>query len=85
MDNNIKTKNLFELPDSFSLHEANKNLFRGIPKIEANLNLGEAPAPAKYVMQFERLLNELPSSASKFTTSKLLLGKRKKKLVSKVI
>ena len=27
MDNNIKTKNLFELPDSFSLHEANKNLF----------------------------------------------------------
>ena len=25
-------------------------------------------------MQFERLLNELPSSASKFTTSKLFVG-----------
>jgi hypothetical protein len=74
MDNNISTKNSFGLPDSFSLHEASKNLFRGIPKIEANLNLAEAPASVKYVMQFEPLLKELPSSVSNFTTAKLFVG-----------
>ena len=67
------------MPVSFRLNEADKNLFRSIPIIEANLNLDEGPAITKYVMQFEPLLKDLPSSADKLTTAKLFVEQTQEK------
>ena len=79
IDFNIKTEQPYRLPVSFRLNEADKNLFRSIPIIEANLNLDEGPAITKYVMQFEPLLKDLPSSADKLTTAKLFVEQTQEK------